>query len=204
MNRLIALWHSRYLGLWFVLLINAMLLVEYIINPSNAKGVVLFFWIQSIILGIEHVLKLLFAKTGESMVVNHKLTTSTIGTNLFTAAFFTIHYGIFILSFGAIAIISKSVPGELFNVRWIFPAVVALLVVSVIELPGKLLQVHRKSPGIAKLMFMPYVRLLPFLLIFLNISNEAFWIFPAFLALKVVVEVVYFYFDDRPDRNLLT
>lgn len=186
------------MGLWFILFINATLWIEYVIQPANAKGVVLFFWIQSILLGIENVLKMVFSKTGEPIRINGELRSVTIWTNMFFAVFFTIHFGIFILIFGGMAVISDKIPGNLFNLSWLYPAVIALIVGLILELPGKLNAVHKKSPGLMKLMFFPYIRLLPFLLIFANNNVKIYWLFPLFLFLKTVADLVYHVFVDRP------
>lgn len=187
-------------GLWLSIAINLFLLVEYLLDHNNARNIVLIFWIQSITLGVQNVLMMLFSKTGQSLIMNGVPVKSGIFYNIFTAGFFTIHYGIFILAFGGIAVIEKKIPGNLGGQAWVYPAIMIILIGAVLELPSKIMTVRHYDVPLMKLMFVPYVRLLPLGAIFLGASYlESMWLFPLFLVLKLIVDMVYIRFlEVRP------
>lgn len=183
------------IGLWFTLAINVFVLGEYLIDNSNAKNIVLLFWMQSIFLAGQNVLMMIFATTGETVNENGRSFKTTWVSNFFMACFFLFHHGIFITAFGAIAVFSDKIPGQVFNAGWVYPTLLLLLVVTVLETPGKILAVRETKTNVMKLMFVPYIRLFPLALIFMGEQSiEFFWLFPAFLLLKLLVDLVYYRF----------
>lgn len=183
------------IGLWVAIGLNLFLFAEYLFDRNNAKSVVLIFWIQSIAMGIQNVLMMLFARTGQSLIVNDVPVKSNVFNNIFMAGFFTIHYGIFILAFGAIAVVSDNVPGEITGRTWVFPTIILLLIGAVLELPQKILAVREQNTPLMKLMFTPYIRLIPLVAIFFGGAYlQSLWLFPLFLLLKLIVDLVYYRF----------
>jgi hypothetical protein len=128
-------------------------------------------------------------------MVNDSPTKTNIFTNVFSAGFFTLHFGIFIIAFGAIAVFSEKIPGKLFDAQWIYPALLVLLVSFIIDLPFKLLGVRQSDVSLTKLMFVPYVRLFPFGAVFLATDElSSVWVFFLFIVLKLIVDLVYYRF----------
>lgn len=203
MNNILQFWKQRHLGLWLILSINLGLFVDYLIDHDRASVIVLLFWFQSIFLAFENVLKMLFCKTGEPIIVNNKEQVTGIGTNIFMAMFFLIHHGIFIVFFGAMAILNKQNFHGLFShTKFLGTAALLMLVAMLIELPGKIRSVMLKSPGLSKLMFLPYIRLMPFVVLILGSEMNQALVFPLFMILKSGVDVVYYLFvDQRHEKN---
>lgn len=199
MNRFFYHWHFRKLGLMLVIAINLVLLGEYMYDHSQARLIVGLFWVQSILLGIENVLKMIVAKPAGIIKVNGVDKPVTRSIQIFMALFFCVHFGIFILVFGLIAVLNKNLPsGGVQHAHLIFPAIAMLVLGMALDLPGKLVAVSRRSPGIMTLMFVPYIRLFPFGLIILSDKMNQHWIFPCFLLLKMGAELVYYTVVDRP------
>lgn len=190
--------YFKYFGLWLTLGINLFLLGEYLFNSGNAKNVVFIFWIQSIVLGMQNVFLILFSKSGFSINNTPGDEKKSVWiSNLFTAGFFTFHYGIFIVGFGAVAIFSNHIPGRLFQGNWVFPTMVLIAVGALLELPQKILGVRMLETSVAKLMFVPYIRLIPFVIVMMGEPKiREFWVFPLFLTLKFIVDWVYYRYMD--------
>lgn len=192
--------------MWLIVLINLSLLGGYLINSGNAKVVLVVFFIQSVLLGMETILKMLFCRPGdtEMIEVNGAEVKSTFGMNLFMACFFLVHYGVFILAFGMIALVSKNLPPmDPDRYSTLYPLLILIAVGMVIELPSKILAVRKKSPGLFTLMFVPYIRLIPLAVIVLGSEIHPSLIFPLFLFLKTIVDLVYYYYVDKPAYLLL-
>ncbi len=204
MNKLLLGWYQRNLGLWLIILINLSLLISFFLNHSNAKIILVIFLIQSVFLGIENILKMLFSKTGEIVKMNGVDQPSTIFTNLFMAGFFTIHYGIFLMFFGIMAALSKNLPpANPEKYATIFPIFLLIGMGIILELPGKLKSVRVSPPGLFKLMFVPYIRLAPLGLIILGENIPQILLFSLFLVLKTGVDIVYYFVVDKPQQNHL-
>ena len=77
MNDFFKKWHIQNFGFWFIVLINCLLTAEYIYDPSSSKIIVGLFWMQSILIGVETFIKILFSKTGEPIQINNKMESST-------------------------------------------------------------------------------------------------------------------------------
>ncbi|MBS3915468.1 MAG: hypothetical protein KG003_13315 [Bacteroidetes bacterium] len=181
--------------LWIPLALNLFLLGEYFMDHGNAKNIVFVFWMQSILLGLENIFMMLFARTGMPIMMNNQPSTTSIFSNIFSAGFFMVHYGVFILAFGAIGVFSKQIPGELFHAKWVFPTIIILAIGAILELPGKIMEVRKRSVSLMGLMFIPYLRLIPFVIIIFGGEKLAsLWLFPLFLLGKVLVDYIYFRF----------
>jgi hypothetical protein len=192
----------KHLGVWLTLALNLFLFAEYLFDHRNAHNIIFIFWIQSLLLGLENVFMMLFARTGLPIVVNNEPTTTSWLTNIFMTAFFSFHYGIFIIAFGLIAVFTTNIPGALHVVSWLWPTLVVMAIGALLELPGKIVEVRKRSTSLFGLMFMPYLRLLPFVVIIFGgekiMSN---WLFPLFLLAKIVVDLAYFKFFNFNQAN---
>lgn len=191
-------WNHYRAGFWLMLLLNLLLLIEYMWKPEIGNVVVIIFWIQSILLGLETILKILFTPEGEVLNVNGKDTRSSFFLNLFTAGFFTVHFGVFIMVMGALSLVFMKDSSGLKMMKYAYPAFFLIVAGVVIELPRKLRGVRRNSPGVVTLMFAPYIRLVPLAIIMLGSqSMDMKWVFLLFIIGKAVAEWVYFYTVDR-------
>lgn len=194
------------LGFWLVIVFNLWLLAEYIIDPANARSVVLLFLIQSIILGIENVIKMAASNSEEIIDVNGKLQKPNFSLRIFMSVFFMVHFGVFILVFGIWALIGTKFSNGLAFQPWVYTAIVLLIVGAIIETPKKVMETRRKKTSLFFLMFIPYLRLLPFgALILGNNSLPATVLFPVFLVLKMAVDLVYYrWVDNAPSEAEIT
>lgn len=183
------------IGFWFTIVFNLFVLTEYLFDSSNAKNVVLIFWIQSILLAAQNVLLMIFAPTGLPVEENGRIIKTSFIYNLFMAGFFTIHHGLFIIAFGAIAVLSDHIPGEFMRGSWVLPTILIMCIAAFIETPSKIMAVRENNTSVMKLMFVPYIRLIPLVAIFVGQTHiQAQWLFPIFLLLKVIVDLVYYRF----------
>jgi|GEM_PF-1561848 len=204
MNNFFKNWHTQKLGLYFVILFNLALLGEYLYDPGNAKYIVGIFWIQSVLLGFENVFKILFAKTGEIINVNNVPTPTNMRLNAVIAFFFCIHFGVFILIFGLMGIFSKNIPtSNIDKIHLIWPTLIVMFIGVIIEIPGKIMAVRKESPGFARLMFLPYLRLLPFVVLIFVKDISPNIMFLLFLAVKMGMDVIHYYLAEKPTHQHL-
>lgn len=189
----------RQLGLWLAVGFNLFLFAEYLFDHSNAKNVVLVFWIQSILAGLETVAKILFAKYNNPEEPDNLASLSHLMPKVFLAGFFTVHYGVFIMVLGIMAVFNDKLPGNLFQNHWVIPTVIIMGIVTLIDLPQKILQTRAKGTSPVILMFTPYIRLVPFVAIFFAGNFLKFpYLFPLFLFLKLGIDLFYFRWVDNP------
>ena len=183
------------MGLVTIIAFNILLFIEYLANPGDASAIVGIYWVQSILFAMENVLLILFAKTGEPMTINGEPSKTGRGFNFFMAIFFVIHHGIFLMLMGLLAVLDHRIPGGTYNIPWIRISVLILIVLMVIDLPRKVWSVMHRSPGVFKLMFVPYIRLFPFVLLIFGV--EHILIAPLmllFILMKMGVDLVYHFY----------
>jgi hypothetical protein len=111
------------------------------------------------------------------------------------AIFFLIHHGIFLILLGLFAVFERAIPGGSANIPWIKVSIVILIVLLIIDLPRKIYSVTQKSPGIFRLMFVPYIRLFPFVLMTFGVHLMPIGtLMLLFILMKMGVDLVYFFF----------
>lgn len=180
------------IGLWIALGFNLFLLTQYWMDPGQSRSVVFLFWIQGIIAGAECLIKMVFAKPSE--VMNTTSEESPVGwfQKVFLSIFFIIHFGVFILFTGALAVFNKDVSGGLAFASWVWPAMLLLGIAAVIELPSKVARSRSRGTSAFILMFQPYVKLIPLAAIIFGAEFlQVQWVFPIFLLLKTGADLFY-------------
>lgn len=194
----------RNFGLWLAIGFNLFLLTEYFFDNGNAKNVVLLFWVQSILAGLENIAKILFSRGLGDKSADDSITVQSLMQKVFLAGFFTIHYGIFVLVLGAMAVFSDKLPGDMFHSTWVYPTLLLLCVGTLIDLPQKIIETRKKGTNAIILMFIPYIRLVPFIAIFLGQQYLlSQWLFPMFLVLKLGIDVFYYKYVDNVSEDHL-
>lgn len=171
---------------------NLFLFTQYWMDPSQSRSVVFLFWMQAIIAGVECLIKMIFAKPIE--VGSATSEDSPVGwfQKVFLSIFFIIHFGIFILFTGALAVFNKAVSGGLAFASWVWPSMILLCIAAVIELPSKVTRSRSRGTSAFILMFQPYVKLIPLAAIVLGSEFlQVQWVFPVFLLLKLGADLFY-------------
>lgn len=177
--------------------------VEFITHPESIKFIVYLYFIQSIFIGIGYVIKILLSKRESDigMHLNFGQILTSILINSFTAFFFVIHFGIFLLFLGGIGFVSVA---SKFSGGWgnfVLPATLCMAVGLVLSLPKEIKIIREKNISKFALMFVPYTRLFPFILLFfteINTNKPSDSLnFTLFMILKTALDVVYFLIVER-------
>lgn len=180
------------IGLWIALGFNLFLLSQYWIDPGQSRSVIFLFWIQGIIAGAECLIKMIFATSSPVASASSEVPTAGWFQKVFLSMFFIIHFGVFILFTGALAVFNKAISGGLAFASWVWPSMVLLCIAAVIELPAKVVRSRNRGTSPFILMFQPYVKLIPLAAIVLGSEFlQAHWVFPMFLALKTGADLFY-------------
>lgn len=187
------------LGSWLMILINLMLLAQFFYNPSIASFVVTVFWLQSVLLGVETILKILFTSSrGQAFKKNGDDANLGFVMNLFVAGFFTFHFGVFIMVTGGISFALMKDWTVVKVSEFAFPTLILILTGVLLEWPRKLKGIRRNSPGIATLMFAPYIRLIPLaIIIFGSQTLSITATVVLFIGAKLLAEWLYFIAVDK-------
>jgi hypothetical protein len=194
-------------ALWFILIGNILLIIDYQRSWLSAMMVVMVYWTQSIIIGVFHFLRMLLLKnfSTEGFTVNGEAVSPQSKANIGMALFFAVHYGIFHLAFlfftpsifmnmDKIDTTLPAVPAYFIPVRYIYYSVLLFFFVSQLLLFIRHLKDDKINPkNIGSMMFTPYLRVIPFhlaVIVGAHIGGGSAFLF--FLILKLIIDVVFF------------
>lgn len=170
---------------------NFIIIILAVAQRWEIATVLWVYWMQSIIIGIFQFLRILSLKqfSTENFKINNQPVKPTTNTKIFTAFFFTFHYGFFhfIYAIFLTSVVAKTPENFL-----------SILIGSAIFFLNHLYSfIHNKindeklTPNIGKLMFAPYIRIVPMHLVIIVgaiLGNQAKLIF--FLSLKTLADLI--------------
>jgi len=153
----------------------------------NVYDLMWVYWLQSIIIGIFQVIKILTVKkfTTEGFTSNGKPVPPTQKSKKETAIFFVLHYGLFHLVYAGY--LSKYFPSD---IRWFVLAGVSFAVSSFVSYQKKQIIDVQKVKNLGHLLFQPYVRIIPMHLVIVFgglIASKGNLLF--FLILKSLIDM---------------
>ena len=192
---------------WFILLGNILLIIDYQRSWLSAMTVVFVYWVQSVIIGVFHFLRMLLLKrmNTEGFTINGEAVNPQSKANIGMALFFAVHYGFFhlgLLLFIPMLVINMdkidtSLPPTsafFIPVQYLYYAILIFFFISQLLLFIRHLKNDRiNPPNIGTMMFTPYPRIIPFhVAVVLGAYIGGGSSFILFLILKLVVDIVMF------------
>ncbi len=175
------------ISFWVLLFSNSITISIAIKENWSLITVVTVYWIQSCIIGLFNVLRMLSLKTTEPLYINKKPVLKE--TKYVAAVFFTFHYGLFHLVYGAFLLFFALVSESKINLFYLVITSVIFFCDHLFSFNYNRKRDEQKKRGIIRLMFFPYARILPMHVIILVgiISGGSLFLF---LGLKTLADVI--------------
>ena len=169
-----------------ILVFNVAIFVSYYLDATSASTIVIFYYMQSVFIGIQYFVRLLnLARIGRD---------PETGKGQYGVAFFFLfHYGMFhavyfVFLLGMMADIPGRVDFDI--VRWVIVALIGNTILSTISDIKR----DREEPKVAGVvMFQPYLRVVPMHLLIIfgfNSENSIEWAFMLFVGLKTIADMI--------------
>ncbi|MCU0392308.1 MAG: DUF6498-containing protein [Thermoflexibacter sp.] len=193
---------------WLILLANLLLIIDYQTHWVTAMMIIIAYWLQSVIIGFFHFLRILLLKqfNTENFTLNGEAVSPNSKINIGMAFFFAVHYGIFhvaLLLFTPFIFMNLKEKDKtdsyisqlsFIPIQYLYHIALIFFFVSQLLLFFKHLRMDKiNPPNIGTMMFTPYPRIIPFFLSVLAGAHinggSAFLIF---LIVKLIVDLIMF------------
>jgi hypothetical protein len=175
------------LSFWMLLFSNGITIGIAVAENWSLITIVIIYWIQSCIIGFFNIFRILSLKTTEPLYINKKPVLKE--TKYVAAVFFTFHYGLFHLIYGAFLLFFAFISGSTQSLLYLLIAGVIFFFDHLFSFNYNRKRDEQKKRGIARLMFFPYARILPMHIIILVgiIAEGSLFLF---LGLKTLADVL--------------
>lgn len=180
---------------------NLYLLAEIWFDRSSIYTVLLLFWLQNICIGLANIFKILLVKSDETDQNGNPLMKGI--QRVFIAGFFTIHYGMFHLAYLVFLLTLRFADVDFrLQPTVLYPALLLLFSSTFLGLPASIRAASARKAGLAELMFLPYLRIVPMtLLILVNAYYQDFRGIALFVGIKLLADVgMYVFTEGRTER----
>jgi hypothetical protein len=184
---------------------NVVTLVAAVTQHWSPTPLLCVYWGQSVVIGIMGVIRILRLRefSTDGFQINGRVPPPTRATQVQTAQFFAMHYGIFhlvyaVFLFGGAA--GHRPTGA--DARWILGSIATFAIAhgwSLARNHGR--DFRQKTPNIGSLMFYPYLRILPMHLAIILGATFGAGALPFFIALKTVADVLMHVVERRLFRG---
>ena len=145
---------------------NIIVIILAIVQKWNVSDVLWVYWMQSVIIGFFQFLRILSLKkfSTENFKINNQPALPTIQTKIFTAFFFALHYGFFHFIYAIfLFILFKS--DKPLDFGYLFVGGSIFFLNHFFSYWHNRIADEQKTQNIGKLMFSPYLRIIPMHLI---------------------------------------
>ncbi|NWF50315.1 MAG: hypothetical protein HXY49_07220 [Ignavibacteriaceae bacterium] len=145
---------------------NAAIIVFALIENWSAQEVLAIYWLQSVIIGIFNVLRILSLKefSTKSLKTAHKNPRSPRAFKVSTAIFFLVHYGFFhfvyAMFIGSFYVIDESEKSNI-DSKYLLISTAVFFINYLIEFIKEKNTKSETLPDLGKIMFAPYLRIIP-------------------------------------------
>lgn len=145
---------------------NILVIIFAVVEKLSALDVMWIYWFQSVIIGIFNFIKILTLKefSTEGFKQGNKQVLPTKATKYSTGFFFLFHYGFFHLVYsvflGAFNSMTEFGSGRL-DTKYILLSAIIFFISYLIEFIKSKQQEGEELPNIGKIMFEPYIRIIP-------------------------------------------
>ncbi len=171
---------------------------------SRLTDIIWVYWAQSIIIGFFNFKRILHLKqfSTENFRINDRPVEPTVGTKRYVAVFFAVHYGFFHLVYMVFLLAEWS------NLSMLDAAGVAVCVIMFIfnhrfSFKYNLEQDLNRKPNIGRIMFFPYIRIIPMhLTIILGglLAGDSIGALILFLMLKTIADLIMHQIEHNESR----
>lgn len=174
-----------------LLVSNIIVIILALVQRWDITTVLWVYWMQSFIIGFFQFLRILSLKTfsTKNFTINNQPAQPTSQTKLYTAFFFLLHYGFFHFIY-AIFIFNFFKSHKPFDFTYLFLGGLVFFVNHTFSYLHNKIQDEKQIQNIGKLMFFPYIRIVPMHIIIVTgmiLGQSTLYIF---LVLKTVVDIV--------------
>lgn len=151
---------------WALIFSNLSIIFFAVVDGVGIMEILWIYWIQSVIIGIFNFIKILSLKefSTESFTQGNKPVPETTAAKISTAIFFLFHYGFFHVIYAVFLSTGLNIISGSENVSgkstYIIYAAVIFLINYIIEF-FYYLREREPKPNLGKMMFSPYVRIIP-------------------------------------------
>ena len=170
---------------------NIIIIVLSIVQGWEITTVLWTYWIQSVIIGLFNFLRILSLKnfSTENFTINNQLALPTHQTKVFTAFFFTFHYGFFHFIY-AIFLFQFFSSGPPLDLNYLFLGGLIFFLNHFFSYRHNKIIDEQKTQNIGQMMFAPYARIVPMHLIITLGAFIGQSTLLIFLLLKTTVDIV--------------
>ncbi|HEY8387650.1 MAG TPA: DUF6498-containing protein, partial [Parasegetibacter sp.] len=165
-------------------------------NPEGFGTLVMSYWMQSVLLGLFNFVNMLSVKKVEpgSLTMNNKPVTESKASKGCAALFFLVHYNAFHLAYLVFIIVTYFMS---IDFKYLMLASGGFALSLLIEFIQNRSEGNNTPANMGKMMFLPYVRIIPMHLVilapqFLNITAPML-----FLWLKTFADVIMYLFSRK-------
>jgi Family of unknown function (DUF6498) len=178
---------------WLLIAANLYLILYYIKYPESINGIIILFWIQSVLIGFFNFLDMLTLKnfaTTDLKTGNEPSDAGSPAKNGCFTWFFLVHYGIFHLVY--LFFLATLVDIKKIDSRFIELSFFVILLAGISNFVQNKIRNRTEDVNIGAMFFMPYARVIPMHLMilmpqFLHISANAI-----FLVLKTLADAIMY------------
>ncbi len=148
-------------SVWSLVGANLLTLVLALVFSWQVHDLMAVYWVQSVIIGASYVTRMLKLESfsTDGFRINNRAVAPTVETKRQTAGFFAIHFGIFHVAY-LVFILAETGPGILLELGFIACAI-AFGFNHLYSYRYHRELDRRGTPNIGKLMFTPYLRIIP-------------------------------------------
>lgn len=174
------------ISFWALLFSNGITITIAVKENWSLVIIVMVYWIQSCIIGLFNTLRMLSLKTSEPLYINKKPVLKE--AKYVAAVFFTFHYGLFHLVYGAFLLLFAFISESKISIGYLVIAGAIFFFDHLFSFNYNRKRDEQTKRGIMRLMFFPYARILPMHVIILVgvVSGGSILLF---LGLKTLADV---------------
>jgi hypothetical protein len=148
-------------SLFVLIVVNVIVLAVAVATRMDVRGLMLVYWLQSVIIGVCTVVRILglggFSARG--LVMNGRPVPQSEGAKVAIAGFFAAHYGVF--HFAYLGFLVAGTSRTLMSYGPLLACGIAFLVNHLYSLGHNMKKDAAGAPHIGMLMFLPYARVIP-------------------------------------------
>ncbi|MBU7036951.1 MAG: hypothetical protein HXS52_03395 [Theionarchaea archaeon] len=182
---------------WVLLFSNGVTIVCALVEPWSLRTLMTVYWVQSVILGGFNVARILSLQkfSTEGFTMNHQSVPPTAKTRRQVATFFSLHYGFFHFIYGTFLVTQS---GHV-EIPYVALGSLVFLVNHFFSFRYNRGQDRKKIPNIGRVMFFPYVRILPMHLVIIVFGVISPGTLPlvVFLILKTLADLAMHVVEHR-------
>ena len=169
---------------WLLLAINAYLLLVYLNKPNSISLIIVLYWFQSFFMGFFNFFTILSFK-------NHGTADPFWGSKTKQAFFFLFHYSFFHLGLFIFLIASSMINSSVIN-QYLITSIWLLLASLAIEFLQSKFRNAESGIDIQQLFFLPYLRVIPLIVLILCLKYLPGSFGIAFLLLKILIDIIFY------------